>query len=227
LRRAASLAGLLAHPFAFLGLTAAVAAVIAGAYLCQMIWPRHAGAPVAVATDSRASTPPPAAARAVVEARKETAEPAPAPARLVPDVRKEAPVAAPALARASKARDEDAASPTLVAPKPPAKPAIPRWDPELDSWFMKAYLACWTPPSPLPEGEPYAAQIRVRHKPDGSLAGAPKLVNPPSDPEWKPFAKSAVLAAKHCNLQVPEKYQHRYDEWRKLTLRFSPENASR
>jgi hypothetical protein len=211
-------------------LTAVVAAGVASLYLGQYVWPRHASKPVTAVAERQPPLPPAAPPRAVVEAhveaRKETAEPVPAPAPTLPEVHRETPAPAPALARASKARDDDAASPPVAAPAPPVKPAMPRWDPELGAWFMKAYLACWTPPSPLPQGEPYAAQIRVRHKPDGSLAGAPKLVNPPSDPEWRPFAKSAVLAAKNCNLQVPEKYQRRYDEWRKLTLRFSPENAS-
>ena len=129
-------------------------------------------------------------------------------------------------------RDADAepAPPTAVKNPPPAPPAArsivqPR-DPALDAWFVKAYLRCWSPPAPLPPGEKYAAQIRVTHNEDGTLAGAPHLVNPPSDPAWRPYADRAVRAVTKCNpLQVPAQYQAHFDQWRKMTLYFSPDTA--
>jgi hypothetical protein len=100
-------------------------------------------------------------------------------------------------------------------------------DPTLDRWFVNSYLRCWVPPKTLPPGERYSAQIRIAHNPDGSIASAPVLVNPPSNPEWRAFADSAVRAVTACNpLQVPPQYLDRFDQWKKMSLHFSPDNAA-
>ena len=104
--------------------------------------------------------------------------------------------------------------------------ALAQDDPAIDRWFMEAYLRCWSPPSKIPEDSDYAAKIRVQHNSDGSLAGAPVLVNPPSDPDWRSYADSAVHAVKKCNpLTVPAEYLPRFDHWKKVTLYFSPASA--
>lgn len=121
----------------------------------------------------------------------------------------------------------DSETPTPPKRVPQTRSLIASRDPALDSWFIKAYLHCWTPPKTLPEGEKYGAQVRVVHNPDGSLKGEPVLVNPPSDPAWRAYANSAVRAVSKCNpLQVPSQYASRFDQWRKMTLHFSPETAS-
>ncbi len=121
--------------------------------------------------------------------------------------------------------NEREASPPVKAPVQTGSMNAPR-DAELDSWFIKAYLSCWTPPTTLPDGEKYAAQIRVVHNNDGSLAATPWLVNPPSDPAWRAFAESAIRAVTRCSpLKTPAQYQSRFDQWRKMTLYFSPDNA--
>ncbi len=94
-------------------------------------------------------------------------------------------------------------------------------DPALENWFIASYLRCWTPPANLPSGEKYGAEIRVVHKVDGSLATAPRLVNPPIDPVWRPYADSAVRAVTKCNpLHVPPQYVAQFDQWKKITLHF-------
>jgi hypothetical protein len=114
-------------------------------------------------------------------------------------------------------------------PMPVKRPAPPRSivasrDPALEAWFIKSYLRCWSPPAALPQGETYAAQVRVTHNADGSLSGGPVLVNPPSDPAWRAYAYSAVRAVTKCNpLQVPARFAPHFDQWRKLTLHFSPD----
>jgi hypothetical protein len=102
-----------------------------------------------------------------------------------------------------------------------AKPISTGPDPALESWFVASYLKCWAPPANLPVGEKYGAQIRVVHRADGSLASAPRLVNPPMDPEWRAYADSAVRAVTKCNpLHVPPQYAAQFDQWRKMTLYF-------
>jgi hypothetical protein len=153
---------------------------------------------------------------AVVEARNQARPvaaqpPAVAEARQDPPLPAAAPIARPEI--------------NPPAPLPPvrAKSAIAAADPALAAWFVKAYLRCWSPPATPPGGEKYAAQIRVVHKPDGSLSGAPILVNPPLDPAWRAYADSAVRAVAKCPLQVPAQYAPNFDQWRKMTLHFSPD----
>jgi hypothetical protein len=122
-------------------------------------------------------------------------------------------------------RGEEASASPVRAPTPERSTVTPR-DPALEAWFIKAYLRCWTPPATLPQGEKYAPQIRVVHNSDGSLSAPPRLVNPPGDPEWRPYADSALRAVNKCNpLQVPARYLAHFDQWRKLTLHFSPDGA--
>jgi hypothetical protein len=127
----------------------------------------------------------------------------------------------PTLASAapSVSKEDKIAKAALIA-APTRSIALGR-DPALDSWFVASYLRCWSPPTNLPAGEKYGAQIRVVHKADGSLAAAPVLVNPPLDPEWRPYADSAVRAVTKCNpLRVPAQYAAQFDQWKKMTLHF-------
>ena len=57
----------------------------------------------------------------------------------------------------------------------------------------------------------------------GGLASPPKLVNPPSDPAWKPHADAALKAVKGCDpLHVPDKYADYYPAWKSKTVYFDP-----
>jgi hypothetical protein len=134
-------------------------------------------------------------------------------------------------------------TPTLVPTPPPAPeeaaatPEPPRRDPNLDShkpmsatlraafdtWLMGAYAKCWKAPKTTPDGDPYLPKVRVAFKEDGELAAPPKLVNPPSDPAWKPHADAALKAVKGCDpLHVPDKYADYYPSWKSRTVYFDP-----
>lgn len=92
-----------------------------------------------------------------------------------------------------------------------------------DLWLMQAYRKCWSAPKTLPEGEPYLAKVRVAFKADGALASPPKLVNPPSDPAWRPHADAALHAVKGCDpLHVPDKFAAYYPAWKTRTVYFDP-----
>ena len=147
-------------------------------------------------------------------ARTEQTPPPPAEPQTIQQI----PVVAPA-PPPSPARDIKTA--TIPAKAATAKPIVTERDPALENWFVASYLKCWSPPANLPKGEKYGAQIRVIHKADGSLAAAPRLVNPPMDPEWRPYADSALRAVTKCNpLHVPPQYVAQFDQWKKLTLHF-------
>jgi hypothetical protein len=159
----------------------------------------------------RLKTAAPTQPRAVADSRQATAPlPPPAPPR-------------PAPTRSSASGEEVAPPAHDKSPPPPRKIAAMTETTAPDKWFMEAYLRCWTPPSNVPRTADYAAKIRVVHDTSGSLAANPVLVNPPSDPEWRPYAESALQAVKKCNpLSVPSEYLPRFDEWRKMTLYFQP-----
>jgi colicin import membrane protein len=131
-----------------------------------------------------------------------------------------APAAAPIYVTASTG--------ALTPPLPPLPPTAPRMPAALqadfDAWLIEAYRVCWTPPGgAVPDGDPYYPRVRVALKSDGTLAGAPKLVNPPWDPAWKAHAEAAVKAVKACDpLKVPDKYQPYYSQWKSKTVFFAP-----
>ena len=112
---------------------------------------------------------------------------------------------------------EAEADPAPVA----AAPMSAALEAALDSWLIVTYRQCWKAPAAPSEGEPYFPKIRVAFKSDGGLRAAPKLVNPPSDPAWRPQADAALRAVKACDpLHVPEKYAPYYQQWKTKTVYF-------
>lgn len=92
-----------------------------------------------------------------------------------------------------------------------------------DSWLMATYAKCWRAPKTLPDSDPYLPKVRVAFKESGELAAPPKLVNPPSDPAWRPHAEAALKAVKGCDpLHVPDKYAEYYPSWKSRTVYFDP-----
>ena len=93
----------------------------------------------------------------------------------------------------------------------------------LDAWLTESYLNCWTPPPTMPEGDIYVAEIKVVFNADGSLSARPVLLNPPTDPAWRPHAESAMRAVKKCDpLHVPPQYAPFFDQWKVETIHFDP-----
>ena len=111
------------------------------------------------------------------------------------------------------------------APAPAPAPADARMTAAqaaaFDAWLIDAYKQCWTPPSALPEGEPYFPRVRVAFKSDGALAGAAEARQSAVDPAWRPHAEAALRAVKSCDpLHVPEKYAPYYPQWKTKTVYF-------
>jgi len=124
-----------------------------------------------------------------------------------------------------------APAPRAAAPAPPRreasvethKPMPAAMRSAFDSWLMGAYARCWHAPKRLPDADPYLPKVRVAFRADGELAGPPKLVNPPSDPAWRPHAEAALRAVKGCDpLHVPDKYAEYYPAWKSRTVYFDP-----
>jgi hypothetical protein len=134
----------------------------------------------------------------------------------------------PTLAPAPLPPPAEVAAPTPEPPRRDAsldlhKPMSAALRAAFDAWLMGAYAKCWKAPKTTPDGDPYLPKVRVAFKEDGELAAPPKLVNPPSDPAWKPHAEAALKAVKGCDpLHVPDKYADYYPSWKSRTVYFDP-----
>jgi colicin import membrane protein len=112
-------------------------------------------------------------------------------------------------------------SPTASAAK--MSPSL--WG-QLDGLMREQYKQCWSYLG-LNDGDQYIPEIKVEFTPDGALAGQPALRNPPSDPNLRSLADSALRAVERCNpLKIPPQYAPYYDEWKSRILRFDPEEMA-
>ena len=147
----------------------------------------------------------------------------------------------------SPSRSENASSETPKPPPPaPAVVATPAPTPPapaaveaparmtsaqqagFEAWLIKTYLGCWKPAPQPADADLYVARVRLAFNPDGSLAKPAKLINPPSDPAFKPQAKSVMAAVQNCNpLPVPAQYRPFYEQWKTKTIHFNPQVAGR
>jgi colicin import membrane protein len=131
---------------------------------------------------------------------------------------KQAPERKPSTNRAL-AQTESVGLPDANAPK-----MTPSLMAQMEGWFQDRFQGCWTTPLAEPTGQKYVPMVRVPLNLDGSLAADPILVNPPSDPAWRPLAESALRAVRKCNpLPVPDRFKPYYDEWKGRVVRFRVE----
>jgi colicin import membrane protein len=109
-------------------------------------------------------------------------------------------------------------SPTASAAK--MSPSL--WD-QLDGMLQEQYKRCWNNAG-LGGQQKYIPEIHVQYTPDGLLIGQPVLLNPPSDPNSRSLAESAMRAVRRCDpLRIPAQYQPYYDQWKGRIVRFDPE----
>lgn len=110
---------------------------------------------------------------------------------------------------------------SIGSPTASASVMSPSLQAQMDGWFQDRFHDCWTQPITVPAGPKYMPMIRVPLNPDGSLAAEPTLLNPPSDPAWRPLAESALRAVRKCDpLPVPARFKPYYDAWRDRAVRF-------
>jgi hypothetical protein len=125
-------------------------------------------------------------------------------------------------ARASTARELTRTA-ALGAPNASAAQMSPSmWD-SLDGLMREQYKKCWSYIGL--NAQKYVAQIRVRYAQDGSLQAEPALLNPPSDPNVRNLADSAMRAVRRCNpMHIPAVYMPYYEQWKARVVRFDPED---
>jgi hypothetical protein len=88
--------------------------------------------------------------------------------------------------------------------------------------FKARLKQCWRPPA-VAGGRKLTAALRVALRMDGSLAGAPELVEVSASPDAIALVTSAKQALSDCGpfAFLPA---DSYDSWKKLSLTFSPDD---
>jgi colicin import membrane protein len=83
--------------------------------------------------------------------------------------------------------------------------------------------SCWSLP---PVGKPRPLpQVRMTLNPDGSLSGAPSLINASSDPNFRPVAESGMRAIRQCApFRIPARFQPMFESWRSITVQMNPDD---
>jgi colicin import membrane protein len=113
---------------------------------------------------------------------------------------------------------------SLGAPTASAAKMSPSLWGQLDGILQDQYRHCWNYIG-MEGQEKYVPQIHVQYGQDGALIGEPQLLNPPTDPNLRSLAESAIRAVRRCNpLRIPAQYQPYYDQWKGRIVRFDPED---
>lgn len=83
-------------------------------------------------------------------------------------------------------------------------------------------LKCWNVPIALANARGQVVpQVRMKLNTDGSLLGAPGVVNSSSDPLFRVAADSALTATRRCApLRIPAQFASYYDDWRDVVVNF-------
>ena len=116
---------------------------------------------------------------------------------------------------------------SLGSPTAHAEKMSPSVAAQLDGWLIDHYRGCWSYFG-LGGTQDYVPTVRIHMAQDGSLIGAPAIINPPRDPNLKSLADSALRAVNKCNpLPIPERFRPYYDQgYRQRVVRFDPKEMS-
>jgi len=123
--------------------------------------------------------------------------------------------------RASTGRHLDQVA-SLGSPTADAPHMSPSMSAALDGLLIDQYRRCWTYLG-LDSQHQYFPEISVEYRVDGELAVRPALINPPSDPNLRSLAESALRAVRRCNpLRIPAQYAPYFNQWKSRIVRFDP-----
>ena len=96
---------------------------------------------------------------------------------------------------------------------------------ELDA--LRARLArLWTPPAGAPDPRELIVLVRIRLKPDGTLAAPPEVLNNGSSVHYiaaRDSAKRAVIRGQPYDMLRPE----HYEQWKDIEITFDPREMLR
>ena len=114
---------------------------------------------------------------------------------------------------------------SLGAPTASAPKMSPSLMGQLDGLMQDRYKQCWNYVGMA--ATRYIPQIKVEYAVNGALTIEPVLLNPPSDPNLRTLAESALRAVRRCNpMPIPAQFAPYFEEWKSRILRFDPEEMA-
>ncbi len=83
--------------------------------------------------------------------------------------------------------------------------------------------SCWS--VPVSGKPPVLPQVRVALNADGSLNGAPVLINSSGDPSFRALAESGMRAIRQCSpFRIPQRFAPTYNDWRSIAVQLNPDD---
>ena len=167
-------------------------------------------------------------------------KPEPAPkvqvARVAPQPKKKPPPPVDAfqsllrnIAPPKPAARKTAAAPGRKEPAPdPLQTALQRRavEDELSRMVRKQIIPCWNIPAGAKDVRDMKIALRIRLNRDGSIIGAPQLIDSPrTDPFYRAVAESARRALQNPQCQPLNLPRQQYEIWKSITFNFDPSEA--
>lgn len=102
-----------------------------------------------------------------------------------------------------------------------------RLEQELGQMVRRQLRDCWNIPAGAKDAQEMRVEIRIRLSPDGTLRGAPEIIdrNRLVDPFYRAVAESAIRALYNPECRPLRLPLDQYDIWKEITFNFDPGEA--
>ncbi|HYA81437.1 MAG TPA: cell envelope biogenesis protein TolA [Methylocystis sp.] len=89
---------------------------------------------------------------------------------------------------------------------------------KIDAYTVEHYRRCWATALSM-NALTYVPRVEFRLSPAGALEGAPRLLNPSSNPVERARGEQALAAVRRCSpMPIPAEFQPYYDYWHSTEL---------
>jgi hypothetical protein len=107
---------------------------------------------------------------------------------------------------------------SLGAPTASAPRMSPTMEARINDYLIENYRRCWQA-ALVKNARAYVPLVEFRLTRNGALEGAPRLLNPSSDPVERSRGEQALAAIRRCSpMTVPEFFAPYYDHWHVTTF---------
>ncbi|MBG0811888.1 cell envelope biogenesis protein TolA [Methylosinus sp. H3A] len=107
---------------------------------------------------------------------------------------------------------------SLGAPTANAPRMSPTLQAQIDAYTVDHYRRCWQAALSI-NAHSYVPRVEFRLTREGALEGAPRLLNPSSDPVEHSRGEQALAAVRRCSpMPIPAAFAPHYDYWRVTEL---------
>jgi hypothetical protein len=107
---------------------------------------------------------------------------------------------------------------SLGSPTANASVMSPSLQAQIDAYTIEHYSKCWREGLSM-SARTYVPQVEFHLTRDGALEGAPRLLNPSSNPVDRSRGEQAIAAVRRCSpMPIPAAFAPYYDYWRVTEL---------